>query len=177
MQKADCFYLGHIAKLHGYKGEVSLFFDTSHPNEYAQLDRFFLEISGNLTPFFVENIEPKTKGFYKVKIEGVDTEQDAKNLLKKEIYLPLSLLPELSGNNFYDHEVMGFTIIDHQFGEIGKLTQIIDDKANPLLQIQNEEKNKEVLLPLMKGLIQVVDRAKKELHVKAPEGLISLYLD
>ena len=51
---------------------------------------------------------------------------------------------------------------------------VIDMAANPLLQL--DKNGVEVLLPIFDGLVQKVQRKKKELYVKAPEGLIDLYL-
>jgi 16S rRNA processing protein RimM len=63
MEKTDCFQLGYIAKLHGFKGEVSLFLDVTEPEKYATLDAFYVDINNQLIPFFVENIKLKNKGF------------------------------------------------------------------------------------------------------------------
>jgi 16S rRNA processing protein RimM len=174
MQQSDCFQLGYIAKLHGFKGEVSLFLDVTNPEDYASLDAFFIEINGTLTPFFVETFQLKQKGFAAVKLEGVDTENDAKVLLRKSCYLPLTVLPELDDKHFYDHEVIGFQVVDTNFGPVGTLEQVVDLPVNPLLQIQNGEK--EILVPFINGLVQKVDRATKTLYISAPEGLIDLYL-
>lgn len=175
MQHSDCFQLGYIAKLHGFKGEVSLFLDVTNPNDYASLDAFYIEINSQLTPFFVESFQLKQKGFAAVKLEGVTTENDAKALLRKSCYLPLTLLPELDDTHFYDHEVVGFTVVDSISGEIGKLLQVIDLPVNPLLQIEKSEK--EILIPFVDGLIQRVDRKNKTLYISAPEGLIEMYLN
>jgi len=177
MNKADCFNLGYVAKLHSYKGEVSLFFDATNPEDYANLDAVYIDIDGILTPFFVERIEMKDKGFAKVKFEGVDTENAAKVILKKELFLSLDKLPQLSGKNYYDHEIIGFTVIDVNFGEVGEVIQVLDFKINPLLQVQNNKLDKEVLLPLGNDLVQSVDREKKELHVQSTPGLIEMYLE
>lgn len=175
MNKADCFHLGYIAKLHGFKGEVSLFLDVTNPEDYNGLDALFIDINNQLTPFFVERFKMKNKGFAQLKLEGVDDEDFAKKLLRKDVYLPDQILPELSGTNFYDHEVVGFKIIDINYGEVGILETVVDLKVNPLLQVINGEK--EVLIPIIDGLVQKVDRKKKELHVQAPPGLIEMYLD
>ena len=174
MIKADCFHLGYIAKLHGFKGEVSLFLDVTNPNDYASLDAIFIDLGDNLTPFFIESIKLKNKGFAAVKLEGVKDEVSAKKLLRKNVYLPAQILPELDGIHFYDHEVMGFKVIDEVHGDIGELALVIDLKVNPLLQIMKGEK--EVLVPLIEGVVKKVDRKNKELHIKAPDGLVELYL-
>ena len=79
-----------------------------------------------------------------------------------------------SGLHFYDHEVVGFTVVDANFGEVGKLTSIIDLQVNPLIQIMNGEK--EVLVPLIEGVVEELDRKKKIMTIRAPLGLIELYL-
>jgi 16S rRNA processing protein RimM len=174
MNKADCFHLGYIAKLHGFKGEVSLFLDVTNPNDYASLDAIFIDLGDNLTPFFIESIKLKNKGFAAVKLEGVKDELSARKLLRKNVYLPAEILPELEGLHFYDHEVMGFKVMDEVHGDIGTLALVIDLKVNPLLQIMNGEK--EILVPLIDGVIKKVDRENKTLHIKAPDGLVELYL-
>jgi len=179
MKKADCFQLGHVAKLHGYKGEVSLFFDTSHPEDYANLDAVFIDLNGHLTPFFIENIDLRSNRFARVRLEGVQGEKEARQLLQKEIYLPLKVLPKLEGAHFYDHEVVGFDVQDKEKGMIGKLKEVIDYENNPLLRVvcSEEGEEKEVLLPLNTGLVKKVDRKERTLYVDAPEGLIDMYLN
>jgi 16S rRNA processing protein RimM len=91
-----------------------------------------------------------------------------------QVFLPEQILPKLTGVNFYDHEVVGFKVIDLTYGEVGILEAVIDFQVNPLIQIMNEEK--EVLIPLRKGLVQKIDRKNKVMHIDAPSGLIELYL-
>ncbi len=134
----------------------------------------FIEINGQLSPFFVASFKLKNKGFAAVKFEGVDTENDARILLRKNLFLPAQILPKLSGKNFYDHEIVGFKVIDVNFGEVGVMESVIDLSVNPLLQIMNG--SKEVLIPLIDGIVQEVDRKKKTLTINAPAGLIELYL-
>ncbi len=175
MDLNDSIYIGQIAKLHGYKGGVSLFLDVTHPEEYMDMESFFVEIDGILTPFFVESFKLKNKGFAAVKFQGVDSEQEARSLLKKKVFIPESELKELDESKFYDHEVIGYEVEDIVKGGIGKVTAIADLKQNPLLVI--EFKDKEILLPIFEGLIVNVDRKLKRLKVKAPDGLIDLYLN
>jgi 16S rRNA processing protein RimM len=94
--------------------------------------------------------------------------------LRKNLFLPAQILPKLSGKNFYDHEIVGFKVIDVNFGEVGVMESVIDLSVNPLLQIMNG--SKEVLIPLIDGMVQEVDRKKKTLTINAPAGLIELYL-
>jgi 16S rRNA processing protein RimM len=174
MNQEETFLLGSIAKLHGYKGEVSLFMDVTNPQEYADLDFLLLDVNGTLTPFFIEQKKFKNKGMVALKFQGIDNEDEAKKLVKKKAYLPISKLKELDEDRFYDHEVVGYQVEDAFKGNIGVIQQVIDLPSNPLLQV--DYNGKEILIPIFDGLVQKVNRKKKILSITAPEGLIDLYL-
>ena len=174
MDKANCFHLGYVAKLHGFKGEVSLFLDVTNPSDYDDLEMIFVDLNDQLTPFFIEHSKVRNNGYLTVKLENIDSEIAAKRIVRRKVYLPEEILPVLEGNNFYDHEIVGYTVIDKNYGEVGILEMVIDNKVNPLLQINHN--GTEVLLPLIDGLIQKLEREKRELYVNAPQGLIELYL-
>jgi 16S rRNA processing protein RimM len=83
------------------------------------------------------------------------------------------MLPELGDTEFYDHEIINFSVIDKKEGKIGIVEQVIDLPSNPLLQIIDGEK--EVLVPLIPGLVTHVNRKEKILEINTPEGLLELY--
>lgn len=97
-----------------------------------------------------------------------------KKLLKKSIYLPEEELADLDDNQFYDHEISGYQVVDTIKGDIGIVDTVIDLVSNPLLRVELDKK--EILIPIFEGLIRKVDREKKVLHIEATEGLIDLYL-
>ena len=175
MNKADCYHLGYVSKLHGFKGEVSLFLDATDVSIYKKLDMLYVDLNGNLTPFIIEKITLTPKGFAYVKFDGINSDDDARFLLKKQLYLPEDTLPELSGTDFYDHEIVGFKVIDETLGDVGIMEQVIDLPVNPLFQMMHTS-GKEVLIPLRKEFVLAIDRTKKEIHLAIPEGLIDLYL-
>jgi 16S rRNA processing protein RimM len=50
MNKYEMHFLGKITKLHGYKGELTVFLDTAKVADYKELQFLFLEIKGSLVP-------------------------------------------------------------------------------------------------------------------------------
>lgn len=176
MKKEESFYLGLIVRKHSYKGEVVIKLDTDEPELYADLDAVFVEMNNKLLPFFIEKSLLQKGNQLRVDFEDVDNEEDANQLLKKPVYLPLTMLPKLEGNKFYYHEVIGFKIIDEKFGEVGIIKSINDSTAQILFIIENDDK-KELLIPMIDEFLDKVDRNNKTVHVKVPEGLIEMYLD
>ncbi|WP_242117204.1 ribosome maturation factor RimM [Aestuariivivens sediminicola] len=174
MKKDDCFYLGRIIKKYSFKGEVLVKLDTDQPEIYEHLDAIFVDLRNNLIPFFIEHSQLHKSELLRIKFEDVDNEADAEAILKSDLYLPLNLLPKLEGNKFYYHEVIGFTVKDKNYGDVGIITSINDSTAQALFEIQN--KGKEVLIPMNDEFILNVDRETRTILVETPEGLINLYL-
>lgn len=174
MRKEDCFYLGKIVKKHSFKGELVIKLDTDEPELYGNMESVFVDLGGNLVPFFIEKSSLSKGTMLRVKFEDVNSEDEADMMVRSGIYLPLDLLPKLEGNKFYFHEVIGFKVIDANFGEVGVVININDTAAQPLFEIEREEK--EIFIPLIDDFIKKVDRKNKEIQVETPEGLIDLYL-
>ena len=173
MTKEDCFYLGRVAKTHGIKGEVTIKLDVDDPSDYLDMKYFFLEINKVLTPFFVEKIVSSGDKFF-VTIQDVKTVEAASALTGKEVWLPLEMLPKLSGKQFYYHEVKGFLVVDAEKGELGPIQEILEYPTQAIIQVFKDKK--EILIPILDQVIQKVDRKSKKLYIKAPEGLIDMYL-
>ncbi len=174
MKKEECFYLGKIVSKFSFKGEVLIKLDTDEPESYAKMESVFVDYNNNMVPFFIEKSKLHKSDLLRVKFEDVDSEQDADDLMKAEIYLPITLLPKLEGNQFYYHEVIGFKIIDKIFGEVGIIKSINDSTAQALFEIDRD--GTEVLIPMNDEFIDRIDRKAKEVIVTTPEGLIDLYL-
>lgn len=172
METKDCYYLGKVTKPWGVKGHMVLFLDVDSPEEYAELDSAFIEVKGKLLPYFF-HIDQINGNKAVVTFEEITAEQAAA-LAGHELYLPLDLLPKLTGNQFYFHEVVGFRVVDSVYGDIGTLAQVIEYPAQPLFQIMKN--GVEVLVPVIDNVIDKVDRDSKTIFITAPNGLIELYL-
>lgn len=174
MRKEDCFYLGKIAKKFSFKGEVLVYLDTDEPELYENMESVFVEFNNNLVPFFIESSSFHKNDLLKVKFEDVDSEAEADQILGSALYLPLSTLPKLEGNQFYFHEVIGFEVIDQRLGNIGKIVSINDSTAQPLFEILFD--GKEILIPMIDDFIVEVNRKDNKIMLNTPEGLVDLYL-
>ncbi|HBF18921.1 MAG: 16S rRNA processing protein RimM [Owenweeksia sp.] len=175
MRKEDCFYLGHISRKHGYKGEVIAVFDTDQKENYTALESVLLDIHGELIPFFIEEMAMNSKGHFILGLEDVVTDEDAEKLIGRELYLPLEVLPPLSGKSFYFHEVIGFSMVDAEAGPIGTCMDIIDQSAQPIFQIDKD--GTEILVPAVDEFIQSIDRDTRTIYLQTPPGLLDIYLD
>jgi len=174
MQKKDCFFVGKIVKKYSFKGELLVKLDTDQPEQFLEMESVFVEKHNNLIPFFIESLSLHKSALLRIKFEEITTETEANALLGAELYLPLDLLPELSGNKFYYHEIVGFKAEDVNFGPLGTITGVNDTTSQHLFEIDHN--GKEVLIPVNDDIIINVDRGTRTILLEAPEGLIELYI-
>ena len=174
MQKEECFYLGKIVSKYSFKGEVLVKIDTDEPGIYENMESVFVSIGNNLVPFFIDKCRLHKSNLLRIDFEEVKTENDADRIMGSEIFLPLSFLPKLTGDKFYFHEVLGFTVIDSVHGDIGTIKSINDSTSQALFEI--EKGDKELLIPVNDEIITKVHRESKTIFVTTPEGLVDLYL-
>lgn len=175
MRKEECFYLGRIVTKYSFKGEVVIKLDTDEPELYKNMESVYVEFGTNLVPFFIEKSSLHKGNQLRVQFEDIYSEEEADSILKCGIYLPLDLLPKLTGDKFYYHEVIGFQIIDINFGKVGTIVYINDKAAQPLFEIDSN--GKEVFIPMIDDFIKKIDRVNNTIEVETPKGLIELYLN
>jgi len=174
MRKEDCFYLGKIVSKYSFKGEVLVKLDTDEPEVYENMESVFVALRSNLVPFFIQSCRLHKSALLRIDFEEINDEASADRIMGSELYLPLELLPKLTGNKFYFHEVIGFSIQDSVHGDIGTITGVNDNTSQALFVAEKD--GKELLIPINDDIVTKVDRANKVIHVITPEGLVDLYL-
>ena len=169
MKKEECFFLGIISKKHGYKGDVNIKFDVNTSKKYKELDYLFIDLNGNLVPFFINSLRFKNNNIALVKFEDVKDEDSANSLIGKSTYLPLDLLED---DERPIQALIHFQVIDKNHGELGKVIAIQENKLQDLMVI--DFKGTELLIPFVENYIESIDNKKKEIHLHTPDGLIHL---
>jgi len=172
MKKQDCYYLGKIVSKFSFKGEILLKLDIDDTSS-LKFTTLFIEIDKILVPHLISKISLHKSSLLKIKFEGIDDENSANKILKKETFLPLKDLPVLKGNKFYYHEIVGFKAIDEQFGEIGIIEGVNDQTSQIIILVKGIE-GKEIMIPLVDNFLIKLNRFEKEIIFNLPEGLINL---
>ncbi|MCU7615137.1 ribosome maturation factor RimM [Chryseobacterium sp. GMJ5] len=173
MRKEDCYFLGKITRRHGLAGNVILKLDTDQPELYNKLESIFVEINGLLVPFFIEKSSWSKLDALNIAFRN-SSEALVDQSLGKNVYLPLTTLPKLSGKQFYYHEIIGFEILDQDNNNCGVIRSVNDQTAQNYF-VTNLD-GKEVVIPIIKDWILEVDREERFIKMQLPEGLIDVFL-
>ena len=162
--------IGEIIKAHGYKGELVIKISINF-NRIKKTELFFLEIEGNMVPFFFSYTpKPSKKSGILAKFDNIESDKEVEELLKCSVYT--------TGDNILDEEQDVFTTIEgyNVFNNetlIGKAGEYLNIPSNPILTVITETKT-EVLIPVNDHFLKKIDQKKRHIIFDLPEGLIEI---
>lgn len=174
MNTSEFIQAGTLTRTIGLKGALQLKLNTDFKRLYNRIETFFIEIGGHAVPFFVQKITLKQGDTLIVELEDVDTEEEAKRLVNCPVMVSTDILPTVSGNDFFHHEIIGYTVIDETTGPLGPVVDVLDVPMQTVIAV--DYRNKEVLIPLAGNILKDINRSAKTIAVSCPEGLVDLYL-
>ena len=163
----DVYRIGKIGKPHGVKGEVSFQFDDDIFDR-ADADFLILELDGILVPFFIEEYRFRSDSLALMKLEGIDTQERARELTNCEVFFPREQQDD--EENLSWAAIIGFTAIDEQTNTpVGTIASVDDSTENVLFELEDG-----TLIPASEDLITNIDTKKRTITIDLPEGLLEL---
>lgn len=168
----DVFKIGRIGKVHGVKGEVSFHF-TDDVFDRTDADYVFLELDGILVPFFFEEYRFRNDDTALVKFDGIDNADRAAELIGCEVFFARELAED-SDSELTWNEIVGFHITDITTGkEVGEISAVDLSTINTLFEVTTPEGN-HLLVPANDDFIDDIDRERRHITMRLPEGLLEL---
>jgi len=172
MQRKDCFLVGTVFKLHGYKGDVNIYNDDDILFDFNIIKYFLIEQNNSLVPFFIGKARHTKQNVILVKFDEINSEKEAKAILRHKIFLPIEFLPEVDKSEISEKQLIGFKVIDTKLGELGEIAYIHSETAQQLIYVSKNER--EFCFPMHEHFILGIDTETKIMEVKIPEELLSL---
>ena len=165
--------IGKIVKPFGYKGELKILLDIIPEEGFKDIEAFFIPVREKFLPYFLQDWKAQQNPqHYIVKLEDIDTKEEAQFMNGKEIYVPADAITVEEEFSYAD--LKGYKLIDSTSGFWGFIEEVMELPQHEVAQITVE--GKEVLVPLQEELIGEIDEEKEEVTVNLPEGFIDIYL-
>ena len=173
MDPENVYCLGTISKTRGAAGSIVLKLDNNISERFYEIESVFLEIEGLLVPFFINIAELLDQKNILLNFDSVKTENQCKDLIGCKVYTEFSdvIIPDKKTSQY--NYLIGFTLWDQKYGNVGKITDILFYPGNPVFHVKQDQK--EIFVPLHEDLIIEIDSHKKLIKVNMPEGLLEIY--
>jgi 16S rRNA processing protein RimM len=164
--------VGLIRKAHGLDGELLVELSTGDPDDVFAIDRV-LEVAGGkgrgpdrLTVMGAR----RHKGGLLLRFREIGDRTAAEMLQGRELALPLGELRELEEDEFFLHDLVGYTVVRADGEPVGDVVTSYETGAQLLLGVLDGER--EVLIPFGRQLVTEVDREARRIVIDPPPGLL-----
>lgn len=153
--------IGQIINTHGLKGELKVYPLTDDMRRYRKLDSVI-----------IDGIERKTSWcklqneLVILKIEGIDTVEDAIKYKDKYIYVNRKDAVKLPSGNYFIADIIGCNVVDENGINLGLVADVIKTGSNDVYLVKGD---KEILIPALKSVVVNIDVINQKIVVKPVE--------
>jgi 16S rRNA processing protein RimM len=170
----EYFKIGKLAATFGTDGQMVLQHTLGKKTSLKGMEAFFIEeTTDSFLPYFITSAKIKNDREIIIAVEGIDTKEAARFLLKKEVWLAERDFKKFAASSA-PISFLGFMIIENQ-KELGEILEVIEQPHQVLCRIMIE--GKEALIPVHENSLEKVDKKNKKLYVNLPEGLLDVYIN
>lgn len=172
-------FIGKITKAIGVRGHLKVIPLTDFPERFNKLKEIFLfdEMNNKLVlnakkQINVFKIKDTSIGnnFIKLKLDGYDDINEVSIFYNKLICIDEKKRVKLPKGLYYYYEMIGCDVYEGKL-HLGKVIKIDNFGSSDILFISTN-KDKEIMIPLLKEFVTKIDIIKKRMDVKLIEGLI-----
>ena len=154
-----------ILKSYGTQGGV-IVSTASIPEDFDVKEPVFIDFDELPVPFFIEEFKAHGSKKAFLKLEDIDSLQDAEELVGKDIYFSLDDEDDYAG-------LTGLDVFDAATSQlIGTVTEYVDIPSNPCLEVKLPDSDETILIPCHEDLIEGIDEKKGRIFLRVPEGLL-----
>ena len=155
---SDYFKVGQIVNTHGIKGEVKVMAFTDDVNNFKRYKKILV---GDTWKDIIGVKFQKDRVI--LKLEGIDTMNDAETYKQKYLYVLREEEPELPEDTFYVSDLIGCTVYDTNDKNLGDIADVIQTKNNDVYWIK---KPKELLIPVLRDIVLDVNIEDKKVIIR-----------
>lgn len=162
-------YIGYVAKTHGLHGvfSVKLIGTKEFCSFCEKITRIYTDHHLTLN---IQKSEINANIFLKIKVKEIENRENAKQILRKNIYIKEGDVAEIDELIKKQTEFLNFEVINSKKQKIGIIKEIDYNRIQPMMTIQTD--THQILAPYVKDFISNIDIVNKTIIVDFPEGLI-----
>lgn len=157
----DCFRIGLFLRPHGVRGEVKLLSLTDDPGRFSQVSDAYIEYrEDDYRPIRVLSARSLGDGFAIVRINGIDTMDQAETLRDKYLCVDREHAVKLPEDTYFIKDLIGCRVISTDGSELGIMDDVYETNANDVYVVKGEG-TKRLSVPALRRLLSRVDIGNK----------------
>lgn len=136
--------VGRVVAAHGVRGEIRFRYYNEDVAASPQYPSFFVEEDGAKRE--LKSVRARSHGsLFLIKFAGLDTSDEVRFLLGKELFVREQDLVPLGADEYYDYQLVGLAAVTEAGRKLGTVKDVMHTKANDILVVGG---GREVLVPM-----------------------------
>ena len=157
----DFLRVGQITNTHGVRGEVKVLPLTDDMRRFDDLE--YVYIKGKKVN--IENVK-YLKDKVILKLEGIDSMNDAEKLKPTYVEIKRDQAIELSEDTYFITDLLECVVVDTEDFEYGTIKEVIKTPNNDVYWVRGK---KEILVPVLKDIVLEINIEEKKVVIR-PSG-------
>lgn len=166
----EYFEIGQIVNTSGLKGVIKIKPFTDDITKFNNFETIYISIKKELKEFKIEQVR-FSKNMVFLKLEGIDTIEEAENYRNLYLKVKRDKDEELEEGSYYVVDILGCKVYTDEQKELGKVDDVFSTGSNDVYVVKDEV-GKQILLPAIKEVIKNIDTQNKTIIVHLLEGLV-----
>lgn len=173
MEVPELLEYGKVSRAHGLHGELRIVPFSRDTSNLPLIDKLYIKTKGEIKEETREyritgkNIRPDSAI---IKLEGVETKQDADLLKGSIVYVEISQLEETEEDEYYWFQLKGLRVFDEEDRYLGSVENLIDGSSHTLLVVKGGDR--EFLVPMVETIVKDINTDTQRITIDPPEGLL-----
>jgi len=163
--------VGRIVRPHGIKGDVYIHPFSDNPGRFSVGSCFQLA-NGRMVEIERVSKHP-SKNLYRVHLKGINSRNDAEDMVGENLYISEEDLPQLDQGEFYIYQLIGLDVISTEGNLVGRVKELLETGGVDVLVVSRYG-HKDLLIPFAKEYVKQVDmgQGKIVVDISQLEGLL-----
>ena len=168
MSEKEKISIGKILNFHGIRGEAKVGFSKGKNAQLAALKKVYI-LNKELN---IESVRFH-KNIAIIKFREINSINDLLEYKGENLYTSKeNIIKNLSEEEYLITDLIGLSVFDEKDDFIGTIKDIGNNGGEDILKIENQDINKEILIPFVKEIVPIVNFKKRKIIIKTIEGLI-----
>ena len=159
--------IGQILAPWGIKGKLRVEVITDFPQRFASCSQVYI----NRQPMIIGSAEWH-RGKVIIKLNTIDSIDDARRLQGKSIEIHYSQLQSLPEGQYYHFQLIGLEVWTTQEELLGNITEILTADSNDNYVVSGAKG--EILIPAIEDVVKSIDLDEGRIVIEPIEGLLGL---
>lgn len=162
--------IGKIVNTSGLKGLLKISPLTDDITRFEDLDIIYIQKAKDLIEFKIQEVK-YSKNMVLLKLEGIDTIEEAEKYRNCYIKINREDAVELEDNSYFIVDIIGSEVFTEEGEDLGKVVDVFQTGSNDVYTVKNLE-GKEILIPAIEDVIKNIDIENKKIVIHLMDGLI-----